>query len=107
MSEYYADNTASGYVIARDHEWKYTYHTVIDKDHGAQRELYNINSDPQEFTNLAGRPEHQARVEAMHKRLMKEVGGDPNETEQRSRVQLARGYRRTDPRPANAPRGPK
>lgn len=100
VSEYYAHNTASGYVMARDGEWKYTYHTVIDRDHPAQRELYNLKSDPQEFTNLANRPEQHTRIEAMHRRLLREVGGDPDETEQRSRHQLARGYMRTDPRPA-------
>lgn len=98
--EYYAHNTASGYVMLRDGEWKYTYHTIIDKDHPAQRELYNLKSDPQEFTNLANRLEYRARIEAMHKRLVKEVGGDPDETEQRSRHQLARGYNRTDPKPS-------
>ena len=102
VSEFYAHNIASGYAMARDGEWKYTYHTVIDKDHPAQHELYNIATDPQEFTNLANQPEHQARVAAMHKRLVKEVGRDPDETEQRSRYQLAQGYKRTDPEPAKA-----
>ena len=106
VSEYYAHNTASGYVMARDGEWKYTYHSVIDQEHPAQQELYNLKSDPQEFTNLAGRPEHRARIAAMHERMVKEVGGDPNETEQRSRHQLARGYMRTDPRPPSAPKEP-
>lgn len=99
VAEYYAKNTASGYVMARDGKWKYTYHAIIDKDHPAQHELYDMESDPQEFTNLANRPEHRSRIEMMHKRLVKEVGGDPNETEQRARYQLARGYNRTDPRP--------
>lgn len=102
VSEYYAHNTASGYVMARDSKWKYTYHAEIDKEHPAQQELYDLESDPQEFTNLAGRPEHRERMSAMHKRMVKEVGGDPNETEQRSRHQLARGYQRTDPMPASA-----
>ena len=100
VSEYYAKNTASGYVMSRDGDWKYTYHTVIDKDHPSQQELYHMPTDPQEFHNLANRPEHQARMVAMHRRLVQEVGGDPNETEQRARYQLARGYDRTDPRPA-------
>ena len=100
VTEYYAKNTASGYVMSRDGEWKYTYHTVIDNDHPAQRELYNVNSDPQEFKNLASRPEHRSRIEARHKRLVKEVGGDPDETEQIARHDLAKGYNRTDPRPA-------
>lgn len=97
ISEYYAHNTASGYVMARSGAWKYVYHTVIDKDHPAERELYDLASDPQEFTNLAARPEHRARIEAMHRHMVKEVGGDPDETEQRSRAQLARGYTRPDP----------
>jgi len=99
VSEFYAHNIASGYVMAREGEWKYTYHTVIDKDHPAQHELYNMVSDPREFTNLANRPEYRARVEAMHKRIAKEVGRDPDATEQRARYQLARGYNRTDSKP--------
>lgn len=31
--------------------------------------------------------------------MVKEVGGDPDETEQRSRAELGRGYNRTDPSP--------
>jgi choline-sulfatase len=102
ISEYYAQNTASGYVMSRSGDWKYVYHTVIDKDHPAERELYNLVSDPQEFTNLASLPEHQARIKSMHERMVKVVGGDPDETEQRSRTQLERGYTRSDPRPAGA-----
>ena len=99
VTEYYAHNTASGYVMIRQGEWKYVYHTVIDKDHPAERELYHLPTDPGEFTNLAHLPEHKTRMEAMHKLMVKEVEGDPDETEQRSRYQLSRGYDRTDPRP--------
>jgi hypothetical protein len=38
-------------------------------------------------------------MEAMHKLLVKEVEGDPDETEQRSRFQLSRGYNRPDKQP--------
>jgi choline-sulfatase len=100
VSEYYGLNTASGYVMVREGNWKYVYHSVIDKDHPAQQELYNLVNDPKEFTNLADRPEYQARMKMMHERMVKEVGGDPNETEQRARMQLAQGYARADPRPA-------
>jgi choline-sulfatase len=100
VTEYYAHNTASGYVMLRSGDWKYVYHTVIDKDHGAERELYNLSSDPAEFTNLASLPQHAARIAEMHKAMVKEVGGDPDETEQRSRAELSRGYNRTDPPPA-------
>jgi len=99
VSEYYAHNTASGYVMVRSGDWKYVYHTIIDKDHPAERELYNLAADPGEFTNLAALPEHRQRIEAMHRLMVREVEGDPDETEQRSRYQLSRGYRRTDPRP--------
>jgi choline-sulfatase len=99
VSEYYAHNTSSGYAMLRSGEWKYVYHTVIDKDHPAEHELYNLSSDPQEFTNLAGDSKHKAHIEAMHQALCKEIGEDPDETEQRSRSQLSRGYNRPDPRP--------
>jgi choline-sulfatase len=99
VTEYYAHNTASGYVMLRSGEWKYVYHTVIDNDHGAERELYNLSSDPGEFTNLANLPQHAARIGDMHRAMVKEVGGDPDETEQRSRAELSRGYNRTDPPP--------
>ncbi|BDI28528.1 sulfatase [Capsulimonas corticalis] len=102
VSEYYAHNTASGYVMCRAGDWKYVYHTVIDKDHPAEHELYNLAADPGEFTNLAADPKHQARLKSMHARLLKEVAGDPDETEQRSRRQLSQGYNRTDPRPGNS-----
>lgn len=99
VSEYYAKNIASGYVMSRSGDWKYTYHTVIDHDHPEEHQLYNISSDPQEFKNLASLPEHRARIQEMHKRLIQEIGEDPNETEQRARYQLARGYDRSDPPP--------
>jgi choline-sulfatase len=105
VCEYYAHNTASGYVMSRSGHWKYVYHTAIDGDHPAQRELYDLATDPDEFTNLAALHEHQPLIQAMHERMVKEVGGNPDETEQRSRSQLARGYTRTDPRPAGAVEG--
>ena len=102
VSEYYAHNTASGYVMLRSGEWKYVYHTVIDSDHPAERELYHLTADPGELNNLASVPEHQARIAAMHAVLVKELGANPDETEQRSRSELARGYDRSDPRPAGS-----
>ncbi len=100
VSEYYAHNTASGYVMARAGNWKYVYHTVIDKEHPAERELYNLSTDPHEFNNLAQMRQHEERMKAVHTRMVREIAGDPDETEQRSRYQLNRGYNRPDPRPA-------
>lgn len=99
ISEYYAHNTASGYVMVRSGNWKYVYHTVIDKDYGAEQELYNLVADPGEFTNLARLPEHKTRIDAMHKAIVKEVGEAPDDIEQRSRAELSRGYNRSDPPP--------
>ena len=89
--------------MARSGQWKFTFHTRADKDHGPYRELYDMATDPGEFTNLASQPQHAARIETMYQRVIKEIGGDPEETEQRARHQLAKGYDRTDPRPAHAP----
>jgi choline-sulfatase len=105
VSEYYAHNIASGYVMARAGEWKLVYHTVIDAQHPDQYELYNLADDPKEFTNLAGRPEQKARVDAMKQRLFAELGADPNTVEARARKQLAVGYARTDPKPPGAAGG--
>jgi choline-sulfatase len=99
VSEYYSHNIASGYVMSRAGQWKYTYHSKIDDSHPPQRELYDLSTDPDEFVNVADRPENAARIDAMHRRMVAELGAEPDETEQRSRRDLAAGYHRTDPDP--------
>ncbi|MBI5092925.1 MAG: sulfatase-like hydrolase/transferase [Candidatus Hydrogenedentes bacterium] len=94
VSEYYAHNIASGFVMLREGSLKYVYHTQADEKHPAQRELYDLKTDPGELTNLAERPEHKETIERLHARLIKEVGEDPEKTEQRARVDLAKGYGR-------------
>jgi choline-sulfatase len=92
VSEYYAHNIASGYAMIRMGQYKYVYHTPPDAGHPAQRELYDLAADPKEFTNLSDRADQKDRAAAMHKALVKELGQEPDETEQRCRADYAKGY---------------
>ena len=94
VSEYYAHNIASGYAMIRMGRWKYTYHTPADAENPAERELYDMQTDPGEFKNLAADPAQAARVAAMHKALVAEVGEHPDKTEARCRADYAKGYAR-------------
>jgi len=94
VSEYYAHNIASGYVMIRMGKFKYVYHTAADSSHPAERELYDLASDPGEFNNLASLGEYKEQVRKMHAALVKEVGEPPDKTEQRCRADYARGYSR-------------
>jgi choline-sulfatase len=100
VSEYYAHNIASGYVMLRKGPFKYVYHTPPDGKHPAERELYDLRSDPGEFHNLAADPAQKQRIEQMHAALVKELGEDPDKTELRCRADYAKGYGRTEtPKP--------
>ena len=86
VSEYYAGYTASGMAMIRQGDWKYVYHTRADEKHGPERELYDMSTDPKELHNLAGDPQQQKRLSAMHAALVKELGEDPEHTEARWRA---------------------
>lgn len=101
-SEYYAHNIASGYAMIRQGRLKYTYHTRASEEFGPQRQLFDMVADPEEFNNLAEKPEHAATVERLHRALVKELGCDPEETEQRCRRELALGYPDVPQGPAGA-----
>jgi choline-sulfatase len=92
VSEYYAHNIASGMTMVRQGDWKYVYHARFDDKHGPERELYNLETDPGEFENLASDPEHADRIAQLHALLAKELKRDPEEAEAQSRADLARGY---------------
>ena len=95
ISEYYAHNIASGFAMLRKGRYKYVYHTPADDEHPAERELYDLNTDPGEFNNLAGEPEHSDRIAAMHTFLVNELGENPDQTELRCRADYAKGYSRS------------
>lgn len=94
VSQYYAHNIASGYAMLRTGDWKYVYHSAPDDKHPAERELYNLKEDPQEFRNLAKAATQQGRVDRLHATLVKELGEHPDESERRCRAECAKGYAR-------------
>jgi choline-sulfatase len=99
VSEYYAHNIASGFAMLRSGRYKYVYHTAADKDHSAQRELYDLQADPGEFKNLAAEAPLQDTVRRLHATLVKELGEDPEKIEQRCRADQAKGYQREGEKP--------
>jgi len=94
VSEYYAHNIASGYAMIRKGRYKYVYHTPADASHPAERELYDLKSDPDEFNNLAGEERYKNRIDVLHAALVKEIAEHPDRTEQRCRTECAKGYGR-------------
>ena len=49
-------------------------------------------ADPGELHNLANAPAQASRIAQMHAALVKEIGEDPEVTEQRCRTEMAKGY---------------
>ena len=94
VSEYYGHNVASGSAMIRMGRYKYIYHNRADADHPAERELYDMLTDPGEFDNLADQRRHSRQIRQMHEVLVKEIGEDPEITERRCRSDCAKGYSR-------------
>ena len=78
--------------MIRSGEWKYVYHSAPDKDHPAERELYNLKTDAKELRNLAADPTQKRRLDGLHAALVKELGEHPDSTEERCRADGAQGY---------------
>ena len=92
VSEYYAHNISSGFTMIREGQLKLIYHTRPAEGYDAQYELYDLDSDPKEFHNLAGEPNYKEHRDRLYKRLVSELGQEPDESEQICRADYARGY---------------
>ena len=59
------------WATVHDAQWKYTEIAVTPGDPATafERELYDLVSDPYELTNVAGDPQHAARIAQMAARL--------------------------------------
>jgi len=86
VSEFYAGYTSSGIAMIRKENWKYVYHARADAKHGPETELYNMQADPKELVNLAGIKKYADKIKDLHAALVKELGEDPEQTEQRWRA---------------------
>ncbi len=66
--------TNSQRMIRSDDNWKLIYYPVKD-----YWQLFDLNTDPWEMSNLAGMPQHQKRFESLKKRLgeWRKKQGDP------------------------------
>lgn len=64
FSEYHAANSPSGGFMVADARW--TYHVYV----GYQPELFDLNSDPLQTTNLAGDPAHADQQARLHAALL-------------------------------------
>ena len=91
VSEYYASGI-SGYSMLRQGRYKYVYHTRAGEAVPPERELYDLETDPGEFRNLAADRDRAALIVRLHATLVREVGRDPEEIERQARQELARGY---------------
>ncbi len=77
LVEYYGHNITSGFTLWREGTWKYTYHNAAGPGHPAERELYDLASDPKELRNRAAEPAQAERLARMHAAMLAELGEDP------------------------------
>ncbi len=94
VSEYYGHNICSGITMFRSGKYKYVYHARINDKYGAEEELYDMEADPKEFTNLASDPAYKDICKEYFDRMLAEVGRHPDETELICRADNEKGYGR-------------
>ena len=64
FSEYHAAGSVTGAFMIRQGPWKYIYYQ------GFEPELFNLETDPEETTNVATLEENQSVMEKLHKELL-------------------------------------
>lgn len=99
ISEYYAKNTSSGYVMYRSGDYKYVYHSkpLYSRplySFPRERQLFDMKRDPREFINLAKVPDYQQKIREMHDGLIAVLGEDPDVTERRCFSAISIPYHR-------------
>ncbi|MCL2833091.1 MAG: sulfatase-like hydrolase/transferase [Treponema sp.] len=88
VSEYYAHNIAAGHCMIRRGKYKYVYLDSINDKHGAEKQLFDLEADPQEFNNLAGDLRYAPLIKELHALLVKSLGRDPEDIEAEVRESL-------------------
>ena len=86
ICEYYAGYIASGITMYRQGKWKYVYHARMDENHGPEIELYDMDNDPEELTNLARDNQYKMLIQDLHQELICKLGEDPELIEKRYRA---------------------
>lgn len=94
ISQYYAKNTASSYVMYRSGQYKYVYHSKPVWPYPQERQFFDMKNDPKEFVNLETVPDYQQKIKQMHEALVAEVGEDPDITEDRCFRDISNPYKR-------------
>jgi len=69
LSQYHAIGAPTGAFMLAGARWK--YHHYVDYP----PELFDLQADPEETTNLADQPAHLERIETMHADLLRHLGG--------------------------------
>ncbi|WP_350226660.1 sulfatase/phosphatase domain-containing protein [Naasia aerilata] len=94
FSEYHLEKVWAPCFMIRRGRWKYVY------VHGHDRQLFDLQEDPNEWTDLSGRPEHAAIEAELHALLLDRF--DPEALAARGaasiprRVIVAEAMRRND-----------
>ena len=92
-SESHSEGNATGSFLIRKGDWKYIHFT------GDAPLLFNLQTDPGEFQNLAGKPEHAATQRELHAHLTSLVNPDAvTDAAFRRQEEVLRGMVRTDTR---------